>query len=141
MIEFGRLRFPPARRDVFGGDRDGLEAGVREGERRNGRTQGLETDVLQGVGEEPALELDPVFRAAFAGLEFVQGDLGAVDEDKPSSKKAVSTLTHFTKLTVGLHIFDSSAASVHGFYFSKAPPLSSMIISSPDWTSPAIISV
>jgi len=36
----GRLRLPPARRDVFGGDGDRLEARVREGERRGGRAQG-----------------------------------------------------------------------------------------------------
>jgi hypothetical protein len=61
LIEFGRLRLPPARRDVFGGDGDGVEAGFRDCERRGGRAQGLETDLLQGVGEEPALELNPVF--------------------------------------------------------------------------------
>ena len=48
-------QFPPARRDVFRGDSDGLEAGFREGESGSGRAQGLEPDLLQGVGEEPAL--------------------------------------------------------------------------------------
>jgi hypothetical protein len=32
------------------------------------------------VREEPALELNPIFGGAFAGLEFVQGSFGAVDE-------------------------------------------------------------
>jgi hypothetical protein len=36
--------------------------------------------LLQGVGEEPALELDPVLGGAFAGLEFVEGGFHAVDE-------------------------------------------------------------
>jgi hypothetical protein len=58
-----------------------IEAGFCEGERRGGRTQGLEAELLQGVGEEPALELDAVFGGAFAGLEFVHGGFGAVDED------------------------------------------------------------
>jgi hypothetical protein len=80
LIEFGRLRLPPARRDVFGGDGDRLEAGFREGERRGGRAQGLEADLLEGVGEEPALELDAVFGGVLAGLEFVQGGFGAADE-------------------------------------------------------------
>jgi hypothetical protein len=44
LIEFGRLRLPPARRDVFGGDGDRLEAGFREGEGRGRRAQGLEAD-------------------------------------------------------------------------------------------------
>ena len=34
LIEFGRLRLPPARGDVFGGDSDGLDARLCEGERR-----------------------------------------------------------------------------------------------------------
>jgi hypothetical protein len=51
LIEFGRLRLPLARRDVFGDDGDGLEAGFRDGERRGGRARGLEADLLQGVGE------------------------------------------------------------------------------------------
>jgi hypothetical protein len=42
LIELGRLRLPPARRNIFGGDGDGLEGGFREGERRGGRVQGLE---------------------------------------------------------------------------------------------------
>jgi len=33
------------------------------------------------MGKEPALELNPVFGGAFAGLEFVQGGFGAVGED------------------------------------------------------------
>ena len=33
------------------------------------------------MGKEPALELNPVFSAAFAGLQFVQGGFGAVDKD------------------------------------------------------------
>jgi hypothetical protein len=81
LIEFGRLWLPPARRDVFRCDGDGLEAGFRDREGGGRRAQGLETDLLQSVGEEPAFELDPVFCAAFAGLEFVQGGFGAVDED------------------------------------------------------------
>jgi hypothetical protein len=72
LIEFRRLRLPPTCRDIFGGDGDRLEAGFCEGERR-GR--------LQGVREEPPLELNPVFGGAFAGLEFVQGGFGAVHED------------------------------------------------------------
>jgi hypothetical protein len=81
LIELGRLRLPPARRDVFRGDSDRLDAGFYEGERRGGgRAQGLEADLLQGVSEEPALELNPVFGGAFAGLEFVQGSFVAVDE-------------------------------------------------------------
>jgi hypothetical protein len=47
---------------------------------RSRRGQGLETDLLEGVGEEPALELNPVFGGAFAGLEFVEGGFHAVDE-------------------------------------------------------------
>jgi len=78
LIEFGRLRFPPAGRDFFGGDGDRLETRFREGECRGGRAQGLETDLLQGVGEEPALESDAVLSGAFAGLEFVQGGFRAV---------------------------------------------------------------
>jgi hypothetical protein len=81
LIEFGWLGFPPARWDVFGGDGNRLEAGFREGEGRGGGAQDLETDLLQGVGEEPALELDAVLGGAFTGLEFVQGGLGAIDED------------------------------------------------------------
>ena len=46
LIEFGRLRFPPARRDLFGGDDDRLEARFCEGERRGRRAQGLEPDLL-----------------------------------------------------------------------------------------------
>jgi hypothetical protein len=57
LIECGRLRLPPARGDVFGGDSDGLDARLCEGERRGGRAQGLETDLLEGMDEEPALEL------------------------------------------------------------------------------------
>jgi hypothetical protein len=53
-------------------------AGFREGERRGQRAQGLEADLLQGVGEKPALELDAFLSRAFAGLEFVQG-VGAED--------------------------------------------------------------
>jgi hypothetical protein len=37
-------------------------------------------DLLQGVGKEPALELNPVFGGAFARLEFVQAGFDAVDE-------------------------------------------------------------
>ncbi len=78
LIEFGRLRLPPAGRDVFGGDgdrevgfRDGdREAGFREGERRGGRAQGLEADLLQGMSDEPALELNPIFGGALARLEL-----------------------------------------------------------------------
>jgi hypothetical protein len=81
LIEFRRLRLPPTGGDVFGGDGDRLEAGFREGERRGGCAQGLETDLLQGVREEPPLELDAVLSGAFAGLQFVQGGFGAVDED------------------------------------------------------------
>jgi|GEM_PF-5530556 len=80
LIEFRRLRLPPARWDIFGGDGDGLEARVREGEGRGRRAQGLETDLLQGVREEPALELDAGLGGAFACLQFVQGGFGAVDE-------------------------------------------------------------
>ena len=50
---------------------DGPEAHFYNGERRGGHPQGFETDLLQGMGEEPALELDAVFGGAFAGLEFV----------------------------------------------------------------------
>ena len=42
--------------------------------------QGLEADLLQGVGEEPAPELDAVFGRASAGLEFAQHGFGAVDK-------------------------------------------------------------
>jgi hypothetical protein len=63
LIKFGRLRPPPMRGDIFRGDGDGLEAGFREDERRGGCAQGLETDLLQGVGEEAALGL-----AAWIGL-------------------------------------------------------------------------
>jgi hypothetical protein len=66
---------------TFGGDGDSLEARFRESERRGRRAQGLETDLLQGVREEPALELDVVFGGTFAGPEFVQGGFGAVDDD------------------------------------------------------------
>ena len=41
--------------------------------------QSLEADLLQGVGEEPAPELDAVFGRASAGLEFAQHGFGAVD--------------------------------------------------------------
>jgi hypothetical protein len=59
LIEFGRLWFPPADGgDVFGGDGNRLEAGFRDGEGGGGRAQDLEADLLQGMGEEPALELD-----------------------------------------------------------------------------------
>jgi hypothetical protein len=67
---------PPARRDVFRGDGDCLEARVRRGR----RAQGLEADLLQGVREEPALDLNPGLGGAFAGLEFVRGGFAAVDE-------------------------------------------------------------
>jgi hypothetical protein len=36
LFEFGRLRLPPARWDVFGGDGDRLETRFREGEGRGG---------------------------------------------------------------------------------------------------------
>ena len=50
LIEFGRLRLPPARGDVFGGDGDGLEARFREGERRGRRPQRLETEeVIENI--------------------------------------------------------------------------------------------
>jgi hypothetical protein len=42
--------------------------------------QSLEADLLQGVGEEPAPELDAVFGRASAGLEFAQHGFGAVDK-------------------------------------------------------------
>ena len=42
--------------------------------------QGLEADLLQGVGEESAPELDAVFGRASAGLEFAQHGFGAVDK-------------------------------------------------------------
>ena len=48
LIEFGRLRLPPARRDVFGGDGDGLEAGFCDGERRGRCAQDVEADLLGG---------------------------------------------------------------------------------------------
>ena len=98
LIEFGRLRLPPARRDVFGGDGDGLEARFRDGERRGRRAQGLETDLLQGVGEEPALELNSVFGAAFAGLEFVQGGFGAVDKDFVVEDRGVEGRDEFEEI-------------------------------------------
>jgi hypothetical protein len=80
LIEFRRLRLPPAGGDVVGGDGDRLEARFHEGERRGARAQGLELDLLQGVREEPALELDAGLGRAFAGLEFVQGGFGALGE-------------------------------------------------------------
>ena len=52
----------------------------REGKCRGGRAQGLEADLLQGVGEEPAPELDAVFGRASAGQEFAQHGFGAVDK-------------------------------------------------------------
>ena len=42
--------------------------------------RGLEADLLQGVGEEPAPELDAVFGRASASLEFAQHGFGAVDK-------------------------------------------------------------
>jgi hypothetical protein len=60
------------------------KAGFCEGERRGERARGLETDLLQGVGEEPALELAAVFGGAFAGLEFIQSGFGAVAISSPT---------------------------------------------------------
>jgi hypothetical protein len=93
LIEFGRLRLPPARRDVFGGDGDGLEAGFGDSKRRGGRAQGFEADLLQGP-----LELDAILRGALAGLEFVQDGFGAVDEAFVVDDRGVEGRDEFEKV-------------------------------------------
>jgi hypothetical protein len=93
LIEFGRLRLPPARRDVFGGDGNGLEAGFGDSQRRGGRAQGFEADLLQGP-----LELDAILRGALAGLEFVQDGFGAVDEAFVVDDRGVEGRDEFEKV-------------------------------------------
>ena len=89
----GRLRLPPARRDVFGGDGDGLEAGFGDRKRRGGRAQGFEADLLQGP-----LELDAILRGALAGLEFVQDGFGTVDEAFVVDDRGVEGRDEFEKV-------------------------------------------
>jgi transposase len=93
LIEIGRLRLPPARRDVFGGDGNGLEAGFGDSKRRGGRAQGFEADLLQGP-----LELDAILRGALAGLEFVQDGFGAVDEAFVVDDRGVEGRDEFEKV-------------------------------------------
>jgi hypothetical protein len=93
LIEFGRLRLPPARRDVFGGDANGLEAGFGDSKRRGGRAQGFEADLLQGP-----LELDAILRGTLAGLEFVQEGFGAVDEAFVVDDRGVEGRDEFEKV-------------------------------------------
>ena len=83
LIEFsGGCGFPLQRAAGMssGATAIALEAGFRDGEGGGGRAQVLEADLLQGMGEEPALELDTGLDGAFARLQFVQGGFGAIDE-------------------------------------------------------------
>jgi hypothetical protein len=89
-------------RGCLPGDGDRLEAGFREGERRGRRVQGLETDLLQRVGEKPALQLDAVLGGAFAGLEFVQGGFGAVGEDFVVEDRGVEGRDEFEQIGLAL---------------------------------------
>jgi hypothetical protein len=131
LIELGRLRLPPARRDVFGGDGDGLEARFRERERRDGRVQGLETDLPQGVGEEPPLELAAVLGGASAGQKFFQGGFRAVDEDFVVDDRAVERRDEFEE--VGL-AFDEGGKS--GSSAARARSWSrSVCLASSSWLS------
>jgi hypothetical protein len=50
------------------------------------------------VGEEPPLELNPVFGGAFAGLEVVQGGFGAVDEDFVVEDRSVESRDEFEEI-------------------------------------------
>jgi len=97
LIEFGRLRLPPAR-GCLRGDGDRLEARFREGERRSRRAQGLEADLLQGMSKEPALELDAGLSGAFAILEFVQGGFRAVDENFVVDDRGVEGCDEFEEI-------------------------------------------
>ena len=81
LIELGRLRLPPARRNVFRRDRDRLDAGFGDGERRGRRAQRLEADLMKGVGEQPAFEIDAVFGGALSTLQFFERDFRAIDEN------------------------------------------------------------
>jgi hypothetical protein len=50
------------------------------------------------VGEEPALELNPVFGGAFARLQFVQGGFGAVDKDFVIDDRGIEGRDEFEKV-------------------------------------------
>jgi hypothetical protein len=82
-------------------DGDGLGARFRECERFGGYAQGLESDLLQGVGEEPALELDAGLGGAFAILEFIQRGFGAVDEDFVLDDRGVESRDEFEEIGLG----------------------------------------
>jgi hypothetical protein len=132
LIEFGRLRFPPAGGDIFRGDGDGLEARFREGERRGGCAQGLGADLLQGVREEPALELDPVFGGAFARLEFVQGGFGAVGEGFVVDDRGVEGRDEFEEVGLAFEEVGEKIGIVRG---KGAERSSSVCLASSFWLS------
>ena len=61
LVELGGLRLPPARGNVFRRDRNRLDAGLGDGKRRGWRAQRLEANLMKGVGEQPAFEVNAVF--------------------------------------------------------------------------------
>jgi len=80
----------------------------------SGRAQGLETDLLQGMGEEPALELDAVFGGALAHLEFVQGGFGAVDEDFVLDDRGIEGRDEFEEIGLAFEEVGEEIGIVRG---------------------------
>jgi hypothetical protein len=63
-----------------------------------GGAQRLETNLLQGVGEEPAFELDAGFGGALARLQFVEGGFHAVDEGFVVDDRGVEGCDEFEEI-------------------------------------------
>jgi hypothetical protein len=66
----------------------------------------------RGVREEPPLELDAVLGAVFAGLEFVQGDFGAVDEDFVVADRGVEDRDEFEEVGEEIGILHGQSAEL-----------------------------
>jgi hypothetical protein len=66
------------------------------------------------MGEEPALELDAVFGAAFAGLEFVQGGFGAIDENFVVDDRGVESRDEFEEIGLAFEEVGEEIGIVRG---------------------------
>jgi hypothetical protein len=66
------------------------------------------------VGEEPALELNPVLGGAFAGLEFVQGGFRAVDEAFVVDDRGVEGRDEFKEVGLAFNDVDEEIGILGG---------------------------